>query len=160
MKITEIVPEELSVEGFKPFGVAIMEPGDPAGREGDNWKCWVGVEDLSPGNSSLGIVTVSWNGAPVDEMEAHGHRELLMPLKDPIIQAVAIPADMEDINAQPDVKDIKAFIVRPGQSIMMEVGTWHCAAVPVDGRNNLLLHYQFRYIRTGTHRKPLGEIQE
>ncbi len=133
--IKSIVPEPLTVEGFAPFGKAILRPvqDESMTKAGSHWECWFGVEDLTPGKGTLGIVTTRWTDEAINVMEAHSARELLMPLDKPIIQAVAPPADMDDIHAKPDLSTVRAFILEPGQAIMMEVGTWHYAAIACEG---------------------------
>ena len=134
-KIIELTPEPLTVETFAPYGKAVLHPktmGDPS-KAADHWECWVGVGDMTTGTASLGIVTTRWTDKPINVMEAHTVREVLMPLDKTIVQVVAEPGDMEDVNATPDIKTAKAFILEPGQAIVMEVGTWHYAAFPFEG---------------------------
>ena len=134
-KVRTIIPEPLTVEAFTPFGKAILRPeyDESPTKTGSNWQCWFGVEDLTPGKGSLGIVTTRWTDEAINVMEAHSARELLIPLDRPIIQAVAAPADMDNINAKPDLNTVRAFILEPGQAIMMEVGAWHYAAMSFNG---------------------------
>jgi ureidoglycolate lyase len=136
-KIRTVIPEPLTEEGFAPFGKAILRPkqDESLTKTGTHWECWFGEEDLTPGKNTLGIVTTRWTNEAINVMEAHSTRELLIPLDKPIIQAVAPLADMDDINTKPDLNSVRAFILEPGQSIMMEIGTWHYAAMPYDGES-------------------------
>ncbi len=133
--VIELVAEPLTKESFAPYGKAILHPrsmGEPT-KSADHWECWVYMGDMTPGTASLGIVTTRWTDKPIYVMEAHSVREVLMPLDKPLIQVVAEPCDIADIGARPDISTAKAFILEPGQAIVMEVGTWHYAAVPFEG---------------------------
>ena len=133
--IRTIVPQPLTVEDFAPFGEAILRPvkDESLTKAADHWECWFGVGDLTPGTSTLGIVTTRWTDKPIDVMEAHSARELLMPIDKPIVQAVAPNADMDDIDTKPVLDEVRAFIIEPGQAIIMDAGSWHYAAVPFEG---------------------------
>jgi ureidoglycolate lyase len=147
-------PEELTPDSFAPYGRAILPPDYPATKRSGEWDCWVQLENLGPGAAGVGIVITRPSDGWVTSMEAHDRREFLLPISGPVIQAVALPASFGQPAAQPDAASVRAFIIRPGQSIVMEAGTWHWAAIPWE---NEVLYYFLVDINTrspGTDDNP------
>jgi ureidoglycolate hydrolase len=128
-----IKPQELTVEGFAPYGQAILPPQTPAPKRGDDWDCWFPLGSFSPGEVAVGIVTTRPCGEPICAMEREPKTEFLLPISGPVIQTVALPGDLSDHTQQPDATSAKAFIILPGQSIVMAPGTWHWAALSLKG---------------------------
>lgn len=128
-----IVAEELTEEGFAPYGQAILLPGSPAPKRGDDWDCWFPLGSLSEGTMAVGIVTTRPANNIIGAMEREPKTEFLLPISGPVIQAVALPGDLSDHIQQPDATTVKAFIVCPGQAIIMAPGTWHWAALSLRG---------------------------
>jgi ureidoglycolate lyase len=136
----EIFPEELTPEGFAPYGKAILPLQRPAPRSGDDWDCWFGVGDLGGSEPVAGIVLTRPPQGAIEWMEREPTVEFLLPITGPIVQAVGIPGDLNNHNEQPDVATVRAFIVKPGQAIAMAPGTWHYAALPL-GKEEVLYYY-------------------
>ena len=135
-----VAPEPLTVASFAPYGQAILPAQPPAPKRGDDWDCWFPVGTLSPGTQAAGIVTTRPTKAPITTMEREPKTEFLLPITGPLIQAVAIPGDITDHFEQPDATTVKAFIIQPGQAIIMAPGTWHWAALPV-GDEEVLYYF-------------------
>jgi ureidoglycolate lyase len=129
--IIEVKAEPLSVEGFSQYGTAILLPTTPAPKAGKDWDCWFGFGKITDGNGSIGIVQTRPSGDLITHMEAHLHPEFLIPVTGPIIQAVALPERDGQPGEKPNPATVRAFILEPGQAIIMDRGVWHYAAVPL-----------------------------
>ena len=128
-----IEPEELTVEGFAPYGQAILPPRHPAPKRGEDWDCWFPLAGLTEGQMQVGIVTTRPVAGVISTMKREPKTELLLPITGPVIQAVALAGDLPDHDQQPDAATVKAFIIQPGQAIIMAPGIWHWAALSVKG---------------------------
>ncbi len=127
-----IKPQALTKETFAPYGQAITVPEVPAPKTGVDWDCWFKLGDLGALRPSVGIVTTRPTKALISTMEREPKPEFLLPISGPVIQTVALPGDLENHEQQPEAATVRAFIVRPGQAIIMASGTWHWAALPLD----------------------------
>jgi ureidoglycolate lyase len=123
-------PEELTQEGFSQYGEAILVPKAPPPFSGKGWECWYPLGDLGDQIGAVGLVLTKPTDGVIEAMEREPTKEFLLPLSTPIIQAVAPPGDIYDPNEVPDPASVRAFIIRPGQAILMAPGTWHWAAMP------------------------------
>ncbi len=127
-----IEAEELTVERFAPYGQAILMPEGPAPKVGAEWDCWTRLGQFGSAEQWVGLVRTRPASRPITHMECH-LAELLIPVTGPVIQAMAEAGDGSTRGAQPEAGTVRAFIVRPGQAIIMAPGAWHWAALPVDG---------------------------
>ncbi|HBY93138.1 MAG TPA: hypothetical protein DEP84_04095 [Chloroflexi bacterium] len=127
-----VTAEELTVEGFAPYGQAVLVPEIPAPKTGEDWDCWFGLGSLSESRAAVGIVLTRPTNRLITTMEREPTTEFLLPISGLVIQAVAVPGDLTDHGQQPDASTVRAFIIRPGQAIIMAPGTWHWAALPLD----------------------------
>jgi ureidoglycolate lyase len=130
-KVYTVTPEELTAEGFAPYGQVVLPPEPPAPKFGDDWDCWFGLADLGHMRPSVGIVRTRPSRSAITTMEREPKPEFLLPISGPVVQAVALPGDLSDHTQQPDAATVRAFIIRPGQAIAMAPGTWHWAALPL-----------------------------
>jgi len=128
MEVIDIKPKELSEENFKKYGTAIFKPKEKPPKLGSNWDCWIGIGKLGNIDGTVGIVETRISNELIDSMEAHGKPELLIPIDKPIIQPVAALNGTD----KPDAENVQAFIIYPGQSIVLKEFTWHCAAIPLE----------------------------
>jgi ureidoglycolate lyase len=126
-----VASEELTIDGFAPYGQAILLPEDPAPKQGEDWDCWFPLGTVSEGRTAVGIVTTRPTDGLITAMEREPKMEFLLPTSGAVIQAVALPGDLSDHTQQPDATTVKAFIIKPGQVIIMGPGTWHWAALPL-----------------------------
>jgi ureidoglycolate lyase len=126
-----VTPEELTVEAFAPYGQAVLVPRTPAPKTGEDWDCWFGLGSFGECNPVVGIVITRPMDGVVTAMERETKVEFLLPITGPVVQAVALPGDLSDHTQQPDAATVRAFILRPGQAILMAPGTWHWAALPL-----------------------------
>jgi ureidoglycolate lyase len=124
--------EELTEEGFAPYGRIVAVPKEPAPRSGPGWECWYGFQTLDcPMPLWFGAVVTKPRDMVVADMERHVHTfEVLYPHGHTLIQPLALPLAMDDPDAQPDPATVKAFRIPVGMGIIMHPGTWHSAAFP------------------------------
>ena len=130
MNILEINVEKLTAEAFAPYGEVIDLAKTPAHFKGDGWNCWFPVNSIKYQNEmGIGITQSIKKEAIVTRMERHvDNVELLMPIKDALIQPMALPQELDNPDALPDPHTVKAFLIKPGQAIIMKKGAWHDAA--------------------------------
>lgn len=128
----QVVAEELTVEGFSPYGQAILAPTTPAPKTGVDWDCWFGMGRFGVCDPVVGMVLTRPTDGRVCAMEREDKVECLIPISGAVIQTVAVPGDLQDHTQQPDARTVRAFIVRPGQCIIMSPGTWHWASLPLE----------------------------
>jgi len=127
MKV-KITVENATPESFAPYGRLIPTQQENPDKSGPGWKCWVplGLLKVSSGKLQIGMVELEKQELVVSEMERHETREeMLWPIDKPIIQLVGLPSHLDDPNARPRVDETKAFLLVPGQIVIMSNGTWH-----------------------------------
>ena len=150
MKVIEIKAKDLNETNFKKFGTAILKPTDSAPKIGKNWDCWFALGKMGKIDASVGIVETRLSDENIDSMEAHGKPEFLVPIDGPIIQPVAELNESE----KPDARKVEAFIIYPGQSIVMKENTWHCAAIPLESDSWYYFVGNSAWDGPGTSEKP------
>tara|TARA_B100000676_G_scaffold311404_1_gene381158 strand:- start:7 stop:531 length:525 start_codon:yes stop_codon:yes gene_type:complete len=128
MKVIKIKAKNLNHSNFEKFGTAILKPTKSAPKFGKNWDCWIGLGKLGKIDGSVGVVQTRVSNEIIDSMEAHGKPEFLVPIDEPVIQPVALSNGIHE----PDADKVEAFIIYPGQSIVMRENTWHSAAIPLN----------------------------
>ena len=118
----------LNENNFNKYGTAILKQNQSAPKVGENWDCWGGIANLGTIDANVGIVETRVCDKIIHSMEAHGKPELLIPINSSVIQPVSIVDD----KTSPNPYDVEAFVIRPGEAIVMNENVWHCAAMPVD----------------------------
>ena len=99
-KLLVATPKKLSIDGFAPYGKAILTPTGTPLKTGDVWDCWFGLGNLSPGEHSIGIVQTRPSTTYIKVMEREPKTEFLLPITGSVIQAVALPKDLSDPSQQ------------------------------------------------------------
>ena len=114
-----------TAENFKPFGRYFkIKQGDGRTGTGD-WHAWMSPEPLIDDVANFGITEVGGMPLVVDTMESHPRtQEGLIPGNKPMVLAVA-NTDPAAGGAKPE--DIRAFIVSPGEAVVIDRGIWHDA---------------------------------
>ena len=133
--IKRILVEPLTPEAFAPYGRVVERPMMPYEFEGEGWGCWFPIQRMD-GIKSLGVgITHSFRSGSrllVTKMERHpDNEELLIAVQGHIIQPMGVPENLDDEDALPDPDKVRAFLISPGQAIIMKKGAWHSAALPV-----------------------------
>ncbi len=121
----------LNQENFKKYGVAIMKEGhNPPDSSGEGWECWYPIGEIMMADpTQVGIVTTKPRPIIVDSLEKHQTRkELIFAISDPIVQIVGLSSDKS--SDHPDPGNTQAFLLNPGQGVLVNEGIWHSAAFP------------------------------
>jgi ureidoglycolate hydrolase len=123
--------QSLTAGAFEPFGRAVSQPaGNPTSR-GEGFDCWFNVAELTGQNLKLGQVVAHRGDGTVTTMERHPDIEFLVPITGPMIQVVAPGRDLADATEQPRADEAIAFVLEPGEAVVVAPGVWHSAAMPV-----------------------------
>jgi ureidoglycolate hydrolase len=144
-----IEAEPLTADAWRPFGWIPVRDTDPAD----------GAERLSFEWSDVHLNVISHTPQEIDHT-AHGllcvemfrhdtHTQALLTLDGPSVIAVA-PADVDF--ADPGALDtVRAFLLRPLDSLVLHRGTWHWGPFPVGDRPVTLYNVQgLRYAEDNT----------
>lgn len=83
-------------------------------------------------------------------MEREPEVELNWPVNASMILTVSLPGNLKNHTEQPRAEDAKAFIIEPGQIVIMHPGTWHYAALPATTES------VFYYFLTKDHPREPG----
>lgn len=144
--------EKLSVKSFKPFGQAVIGSDGIPNFKGQFWKSRFPVAKTHLPNGELGwVLSKKPHGEMlVEGMEREPEIEMIWPINTPIIQTVALPGNLKNHAERPKVEDVRAFIVKPGEVIIMYPGTWHYAAFPAGSEE------AFYYFMTKDHPREPG----
>ncbi|MEI2298546.1 ureidoglycolate lyase [Ensifer sp. MJa1] len=129
-----VVAKPVTAENFSRYGKVYDLTGDTDAKvtwtTGDGWRDGFTKSPLIDGGGHLGITrggAAPWNcGA----MERHPlTEEAIFCLAEPVILAVA-PASQAKA---PHRDDIEAFVIAPGQAVVMDRNVWHDACRGVSG---------------------------
>jgi len=123
----------LSAEAFAPFGQAVTLPAGSPSSFGEHFDCWFNMAELTGQDLKLGQVIARRGEGIVTTMERHPDVEFLLPVTGPLIQVVAPGRDIADNNEQPEAAEAIAFLLQPGEAVVVAPGVWHAAAMPVAG---------------------------
>ncbi|WP_181995532.1 ureidoglycolate lyase [Clostridium sp. AM58-1XD] len=118
-------------ENFKPFGTYTkVVKGE--GRTGTGgWECWMTPGLCMEHPAGLGYTMVGGMPLEVDSMEVHNlTTEMLMCGDKPIVLAVA---DSDPHGTGAKAEDIRAFLISPGEIVVLKKGIWHDACRGADG---------------------------
>ncbi|OCP25118.1 MULTISPECIES: ureidoglycolate lyase [unclassified Ensifer] len=129
-----VLARPVTAENFSRFGTTydLTDDADPKviWTAGAGWHDGFTATPLIEGAGHLGITrggSAPWLCAA---MERHpGTEEAIFCASQPIVLAVAPASDAE----APHRDDIEAFVVAPGQAVVMRRGVWHDACRGVSG---------------------------
>lgn len=133
MGVRVVRAERLSEEAFSPFGhIVSVGAGASPSLSGSTWRCWYPLASVPSSRPLLlGLVETGPVEGPMTLMERHEYRvEVLIALDRPIVQVVA---PSEGGSPRPLAESARAFVVMPGEAIVLQPGTWHAVAAPTDG---------------------------
>jgi ureidoglycolate hydrolase len=124
----------LTREAFAPFGQAVPRPTGAPTSFGESFDCWFGVGTLHGADLRLGqVVARRPCDGRITAMERHPDIEMLMPATGPLIQVVAPGRDLGDARERPCAEEAVAFLIEPGEAVVVAPGVWHAAALPAAG---------------------------
>jgi ureidoglycolate hydrolase len=135
--------EAVTATAWSPFGWLPVADTDPADGEHTLHFAW----------DDAHLNTIQHTASEIDSTE-HGlrcavlyrhetHTQVLTPLDVASVVAVA-PADITFAEAG-DVDAIRAFVLEPGETVVLHQGTWHWGPFPIRGATSVkLLNVQGR----------------
>ena len=118
--------QPLDPKAFAPFGRAILrKDGALPDSCGKGWQCWYPLGELQNiPKARIGLVRARVRPLVVTALERHlAREEWVFALDSPLVQTVALSA-AADPN-RPDPQTAAAFLIRPGQGVIMVPGIWH-----------------------------------
>ncbi len=114
-----------TVENFKPYGRFFKIIKGEGRTVTGGWHAWMTPEDMIDDVANFGITEVGGMPFQVDSMESHPRsQEGLFPGNGPVVRAVA-DTDPAEGAAKPE--DIRAFVIAPGEAVVINRGIWHDA---------------------------------
>ena len=130
----QIKPQRISAENFAPFGKVVLAPTQEPTAAGPTFKFWSDIAGYHvDGDTEVGLCTVYRQDRDVvDWMEQHVRTpEILIPIDAPFVLPV-----MND-------GGVEAFVVKPGEVVIIGDGQWHSACIPA-GRMEMTYFVIFR----------------
>lgn len=115
--------EHLSSEGFAPFGKILGTSDFPDAPESEDF----GWRDMSTGlklaeQNCTGLLNCKYREMTISQMECHLKTPEVMVLLDGDSVLCVAPSHVK----APDEQRVKAFYVKQGTALMMDIGVWHC----------------------------------
>lgn len=127
MKIKAIPVNE---DNFKPFGTYTRIITDTIRTGEGGWQAWMTPDVCMDDVAHFGFTKVAGMPFTVDSMERHTKTtELLVCGNHPMVLAVAD----SDPNGRAKEEDIRAFIIQPGEIVVINRGIWHDACRSAEG---------------------------
>lgn len=123
----KIVPERIKENNFSTFGSVVILPNKEPTSEAADYKFWSDIAKYQiDGETEIGLCTVyKQKEDSVSGMERHLHTpEILIPVDSPFILPLFTDGSYVD--------QAKAYIVKPGEAVVINKGVWHGACLPVD----------------------------
>jgi len=130
--VRHILAEPLTPAAFALFGRAVVGATETPNYQEETWSSLfpIGKTHIPHGEIGWVLTKKPQNGYLVTGMEREPEVEIIWTVHKPIIHVVAPPGDLCDHTEQPQIEDVRAFIILPGQVIIMHPGTWHAASFP------------------------------
>ncbi|PPL18869.1 ureidoglycolate lyase [Microterricola pindariensis] len=121
-----LTAEPLSADAFAAFG-EYLDLGAGGERvlttRGDGWTDRRSLHAVLETPGHLGFTLGAATPFQITGMERHHHtREVLLCAAEPVVVAVAATA-----GERPDAADLRAFLLQPGDVIVLAEGIWHTA---------------------------------
>lgn len=137
----EIKAVHATPENFVRFGVFTKAMNNDC-FEGDGWKCWLTKDVCMDQPAHFGVTYVrTYPPYEVASMERHTKtKELMVCGEKPIVVALAD----SDPSGRVKAEDVQAFILEPGEIIVIDKAIWHDACRGLEGET----HYYFLSLET------------
>ncbi len=141
-----ISPEPLTATAWAPFGWLPLPDTDAADGEHTLHFAWADAHLNTIGHRTDEVESTG-AGFRCTVMYRHDtHTQVLTPLDARAVIAVA-PASTAFTSAA-DLETIRAFVVEPGETLVLDRGTWHWGPFPIGGATSVrLLNVQGRRYR-------------
>ena len=138
----QIKAKRATPESLRKYGV-VTRLTDNTCFQGEGWKCWMTDGDCMDQPAHFGMTYVkTYPPYSVTAMERHTKtRELMVCGNDrPIVVALAA----SDPAGHAQAEDVEAFILEPGEILVIDKGIWHDACRALD----CATHYYFFSLET------------
>ncbi|MEI6875451.1 MAG: ureidoglycolate lyase [Spirochaetota bacterium] len=132
--------KKLSVEGFKPYGWALLRPDKPADIESASLRYWHDMVDLSNLGrlGTMGFMQMKRIPISCVTLQALPNSiEMYLSLDGKPSLFFVAPGDRS--GKAPDEARIEAFILEGGGSVIVEKGIWHVAPFPLSETSDFAL---------------------
>lgn len=129
--------QQLTAESFAPYGRVIEHLDHPCTKSGPGWGCFSPVDFMLP-DAPLGVGIVHCERVPeeLEALERHVSREeLLWTTTENLVMAVDLPIHLGDEYARPNADTTKVFLLKAGQAVILNRGTWHSPAFTLEGES-------------------------
>jgi ureidoglycolate hydrolase len=138
-----ITPQPLTADAWAPFGWLPVPDTDAADGEHTLEFAWVDAH-LNTIEHHTEEVEVTATGLRCAVMYRHEtHTQVLTPLDAHAVVAVAPAASA--LTTRDDLDSVRAFLLAPGETVVLHRGTWHWGPFPVGGATSVrLLNVQGR----------------
>jgi ureidoglycolate lyase len=128
-KIVDIPVKEMSNDQVDPYGkiIAIEDKGRPE-IQGEGWQCWFPLGKLQNDYQlEIGMVVAAPDHLVINKMEKHPNRtEWVFAIDKPYIQVVALS---DTATQYPDNGTVRAFMINPGEGILINKDVWHAPGI-------------------------------
>jgi ureidoglycolate lyase len=151
--LISINPIPLIKDNFQPFGQLIeAAEGIKPTVSNATLRCWAGLAKARIHEAmEFSVFTVQAREHEVAEMERHNRSpELLVSLEGDSILVLAPHSPPKTGRAHPDPLQVKAFVMRQGQAVILSKGCWHALPFPLSQESKFLAGF-----RDGTAQKDL-----
>lgn len=128
---------ELTSELFAPYGRVMEHLDGPCTKSGEGWSCFSAIDFIS-GTEPMGIGLVYCEKIPneINALERHVSREeLLWSTTEDLVMALDLPIYLGAKYAQPNVATTNIFLIKKGQSLIINKGTWHSPAFALEKKS-------------------------
>jgi ureidoglycolate lyase len=138
-----ITPQPLTTDAWAPFGWLPVPDTDAADGEHTLEYAWADAH-LNTIEHRTDEVEVTATGLRCAVMYRHEtHTQVLTPLDAHAVVAVAPAASA--LTTRDDLDSVRAFLLAPGETVVLHRGTWHWGPFPVAGATSVrLLNVQGR----------------
>lgn len=158
--VVKVKPQLLSEKTFKPFGQVIKVPeGHPPTSRDAVTTYWRGLAKTRiHKNIEFGLLRAKARVHEVAEMMRHRWSpELLVSLEGDFYLVVAPYARPKGGKLRPVAAQVRVFLVKRGQAVVLHKGTWHALPFPVAGECLFLVAFRDGTKLRGEHPRAFRE---
>ncbi len=151
----EIKAIPITKENFAPYGSYYDFRGDDMREDKQRgWRAWMLEEKPLKGPIVIGITEGAPGNFECDSMERHTMRkELLLCGDGPSVLTVA----NSDPSGPPKEEDVAAFIMQPGDVVVLGYNTWHDANHSIDKK--CYYYFMREAFKADEPKQPASEIE-
>lgn len=139
--IITIKAKPLTVEGFAPYGKAIIIPDDNnPERPTDRFNFWPKLSLLKCDSGVFQVGVSTFFRRPFRTMNLEKHyktEEFMSPLVGSFVLLFCKTKDMKP-GSEPDYDNAEAFIVHPNQCVVVNKEVWHWSPMPFKDNSTML----------------------